>query len=118
RPMLREAEGVLEARRSLGSPIYATITTTSSHFPWSEVPEAPLPPEVYSTLSGADAEYRGYLGRLHYLDLALGEFLDRLFASPLGGTTLVVVMGDHSTIARPPAEQTIVQQTETHFRIA
>ena len=86
---------VLEASaRHLGTlrePFFAFLVTLSSHHPY-RLPERhrqlPLG-ELEGSLLG------DYLQSLHYLDAALGAFLERLRQSGLLDRSLVVIYGDH-----------------------
>jgi hypothetical protein len=96
-PMLQEAVRLMVREASDGRPVFANILTLSTHHPVSEIPEGPLPAALRAAARErpAQRDYVGYLSRLRYLDESLEQFFTTLFASSLGGRTLVVVLGDH-----------------------
>lgn len=110
RPMLKTALGALVSAKE---PFFATIATSTSHWPWDVIPEGPVP----DALAKGDPAYVGYLSRLAYLDRALDEFLDGLFASPIGADTVVVLLGDHGTAQVPALELDPPRDSEVKFRI-
>lgn len=114
-PVLESMVGVLEAEARRG-PLFAALTTISSHFPMSVVPEGPLSEEL--AVATADRpDYQGYLSRMIYEDRALAHFFSLFFESDLSKNTLVVLLGDHSLRMRPHLELGPVQEVETYFRI-
>ncbi len=115
-PFLRESVHILEELAREGKPLFAHILTTSVHHPYGPVAAAPLAAELAAMLGDADY-YRGYLGRLHYEDLAVRAFFDLLFAGPLGERTLVVLMADHGAGVRPHLALSPVQKEEMRYRI-
>ncbi len=75
-------------------PFYAFTIALSSHHPYTKVPER------YKTLQFG--KYEGtiladYLTSIHYVDVAVGELVNRLKASGLWDNTLVLMYGDHDS---------------------
>jgi phosphoglycerol transferase MdoB-like AlkP superfamily enzyme len=114
-PVLEEAIRVLEREAEQGH-FFAALTTISSHFPMSVVPEGPLPDPLAEETSGY-SEYQGYLSRMIYADRSLSRFFELFLESDLAEDTLVVLLGDHSALVSPHFSLTPVQQLETQFRI-
>ncbi|HVS64871.1 MAG TPA: LTA synthase family protein [Thermoanaerobaculia bacterium] len=114
-PVLEEVVRVLE-REGRSRHFFAALTTISSHFPMSMVPEGPLPESLAAETAGFP-EYQGYLSRMIYEDRAVANFLELLAASELADDTLVVLVGDHSIPIPPHLELTPVQQIELLFRV-
>ena len=98
RPVLQET---LQQLLLLGQqgPFFADIVTSSTHHPCRVIDEGPLP-EALAAATADNGDYAGYLSHLVYLDRALADFLEQLFASPIGERTLVVVLGDHGSAIR------------------
>ena len=92
------------------------MLTASSHNPF-DVPDSFTLPQNLLRLSISNGKYQRLLKSFHYVDGAVAESLERLFASDLGGNTLVVLVGDHSVRVVPTFEQSPSQQVEMRFRI-
>jgi phosphoglycerol transferase MdoB-like AlkP superfamily enzyme len=97
----RYAAELLEEGERRGQPVFVFLFTTNNHPP-HEVPEAykalPLNIEAYGARAPQDRELGlRILKTYQYAADALGGFLDRLKASPLGEHTVVAAAGDHNT---------------------
>jgi lipoteichoic acid synthase len=77
----------------LPRPFMATLITLSSHTPFV------LPDDVNTLDIPADSklshEHRIYLQSLHYVDRALGDFIERLKKTDIYENSLIVIAGDH-----------------------
>lgn len=86
----------IDKLKSLNSPYYAFLITLSSHFPYDD-------PSKYGDFNvGA---YEGsllgdYLKAIHYTDVQLGMFLDKLDSEGILKDSVVVLYGDHYAIPR------------------
>lgn len=86
----------IDKLKSLNSPYYAFLITLSSHFPYDD-------PSKYGDFNvGA---YEGsllgdYLKAIHYTDVQLGMFLDKLDSEGILKDSVVVLYGDHYAITR------------------
>ncbi|MCC7441894.1 MAG: LTA synthase family protein [Bdellovibrionales bacterium] len=105
------------SKAAASGPVFAHLTTTGAHPPFAERDDGPLGPELGGLLEGASDSYRGYLSRVRAADTASGAFIDSVFASPEGGRTLLVVLGDHGTTAKPPGDWGPVAARELFHRI-
>ncbi|MCC7441842.1 MAG: LTA synthase family protein [Bdellovibrionales bacterium] len=114
RPFYQETLRTLESLAPQGGAYFASATNTSTHFPFSELEEAPVPEPLRSRVSGP---YRGYLSRLRYLDSALDGLLSAFFQSPASDNAVVVLVGDHSTQVRPPWPLDAVAEEELEYRV-
>lgn len=72
---------MMEEAAKEGKPYLIGYSTLSSHEPW-DVPTKVLDDEI--------------LNAFHYLDRCIGDFIDRLKASPMWDNTLVIMLPDHS----------------------
>ena len=120
RPFLQRSLDILKDLEAQGKPWFASMLTLSTHTPYSQVAEAPVPDSVLAALSDlppASEKYLGYLSRLRYLDIALGEFFEALFADPMAAHTAVFILGDHGTSIRSPHSTTAAQRVEQQARI-
>ena len=116
-PFLVESVRTLEEIAAADErPIFANILTISSHHPYSVIPQGPVPQWLIDA-TVEHAEYRAYLSRLIYVDLAVGAFFDTLFASTLADNTVVVLVGDHSSPTLPYEGLGPEQEAEVKFRI-
>jgi hypothetical protein len=114
-PVLEEVVRVLE-RESREGAFFAALTTISSHFPMSIVPEGPLPESLAAETAGFP-EYQAYLSRMIYEDRSLTRFFELFAESELADDTLIVLLGDHSIRIDPHLPLTPIQQVETQFRV-
>jgi hypothetical protein len=114
-PVLEEVIRVLE-REAGPRPFFAALTTISSHFPMSIVPEGPLPAALIEETAG-HPDYQAYLSRMIYQDRSLTRFFELFEQSELARDTLVVLVGDHSIPIPPHVELTPAQQVELLFRV-
>lgn len=82
----------LEKIKGLPAPFYVFLQTLSSHDPFNYVTH-----DIDNfPLKDIDGEFIGsYIRSMHYVDSAIGEFLQKLSESNLGLNTAVVVYGDH-----------------------
>lgn len=88
-PMFRQTA---EKLKDLEEPFYSFIITLTNHMPYDlpeKYRELKLDSELDETLFG------GYLQSVHYMDQAIGQFLDDLEANGLLEDSLIVLYGDH-----------------------
>lgn len=78
----------LEKMRSSTQPFLFGINTNTTH-------DKSLPDGVVPRFAGEDRN-TGYLNTLHFADRALGEFIQKVEASPELGPTLFVLVADHT----------------------
>jgi lipoteichoic acid synthase len=82
----------LEKIKGLRRPFYAFLRTLTTHFPFAyitdDIDAFPLG-DLQGTLIG------GYMRSMHYLDSAIGDFLEELTEAGLLSHTVIVVYGDH-----------------------
>ncbi|MBN2360473.1 MAG: sulfatase-like hydrolase/transferase, partial [Deltaproteobacteria bacterium] len=78
--------------------------------------DGPLPAALAAATAG-DGDYAGYLSHLIYADRALADFVEQLFAAPLGDRTLVVLLGDHGSGIRSHVPLTEIAQRLSRYRI-
>ncbi|MGK5092936.1 LTA synthase family protein [Deltaproteobacteria bacterium TL4] len=114
-PFLEETLHILEKEQATGKPFFANVLTISSHHPFYEVPEGPLPYELLQKVQ--KSQYRGYLSRFEYVDEALSNFIRKFVLSPLANNTVIILLGDHSVGLNPYFELSPVQVQEMRFRI-
>lgn len=78
--------------KNLPAPFYAYLMTMSSHWPFDyvtrEIDDFPL-----GDLEGKRIGH--YIRSMHYVDSAIGEFLDGLYKHNLLSNTIIVIYGDH-----------------------
>jgi phosphoglycerol transferase MdoB-like AlkP superfamily enzyme len=90
----------LEKIERLPAPFYVFMRTLSSHAPFahitSDIDNFPL-----DDLEGEIVGY--YVRSIHYVDLAIGEFLNKFAESNVLSNTILVVYGDHR--ARLPSRE-------------
>jgi len=96
KPFLHEALGTVEELAAPGALVYAQILTLNTHGPHTVIPEGPVSDALLAATVGKES-YRAYLSRLRYSDDAVSSFLEDLFKGQLGGNTVVILLGDHST---------------------
>jgi glycerophosphoryl diester phosphodiesterase len=117
-PFLRSSLELLESIGAEGDSFFATLLTATSHVPFTAPPGIQLPQPLEAALGpGRNRLHRRYLAMLRYVDGALADFFERLFASTLGEHTVVVLLGDHSVGLNPYLDLTPIQKTEMRFRI-
>ncbi len=85
-----------ELAQNSDRPIYANISTLSTHHPYSVIEGHELPEDFKGKFVKTDEEYGQLLSRWHYEDAAIANFLDKLFNSEMGENTLVILVGDHT----------------------
>jgi phosphoglycerol transferase MdoB-like AlkP superfamily enzyme len=73
-------------------PFYSLIVTLSSHHPYSL-------PEIYDEITlkeeDIDTVFGNYIRSVHYVDEALGQFIQELKESGLYDNTVIALYGDH-----------------------
>ncbi len=106
KPFLEEALRILRAEITTSKrPLFAQVTTGSSHFPPKLAPTG-----VVEHVNTSTTEYRDYLSQLHYVDSSLSRFLETLTTDKSFDNTLIVVLGDHSS----PVIPHLTGEAETH----
>jgi hypothetical protein len=116
KPFLHEALGTVEEIAARGAPVYAQILTLNTHGPHTVIPEGPVSDALLAATVGKES-YRAYLSRLRYSDDAVSSFLEDLFKGQLGGNTVVILLGDHSTPIWSTVPVDPVQRLDQLFRI-
>jgi Sulfatase len=116
KPFLHEALGTVEELAARGAPVYAQILTLNTHGPHTVVPEGPVSDALLAATVGKES-YRAYLSRLRYSDDAVSSFFEDLFKGQLGGNTVVILLGDHSTAIWSTVPVDPVQRLDQLFRI-
>lgn len=86
----------LEEMATFTEPFYSHIVTLTSHHPF-EMPEdlQLLNTEGYDGYQ--DRHFKNYLQSIHYVDQAIGKFVDGLEQKGMLDDTMLVIYGDHST---------------------
>ncbi|ANU20010.1 hypothetical protein BBI15_07190 [Planococcus plakortidis] len=86
----------LEEMAGFEQPFHSQIVTLTSHHPF-EMPEhlQLLDTEGYNGYH--DRHFKNYLQSIHYVDQAIGKFVDGLEQKGLLDDTVLVIYGDHST---------------------
>jgi arylsulfatase A-like enzyme len=115
-PFLAEVVRVLAGTAAEGRPFFASVSTSSSHSPFTVIPEGELP-EPLARATRRAPRYQAYLSRLRYLDHSLGAFFARLFSESFSRNTLVVLLGDHGTALAPHVRLTPIQRIELALRV-
>lgn len=89
-------EQSLEEMETFTEPFYSHIVTLTSHHPF-EMPEDLqfLNTEGYDGYQ--DRHFKNYLQSIHYVDQAIGKFIDGLEQKGMLDDTMLVIYGDHST---------------------
>jgi phosphoglycerol transferase MdoB-like AlkP superfamily enzyme len=82
----------IEKIKALPSPFYALLTTLTSHVPFDDV-TATIDNFPLGNLEGK--LIGNYLRSMHYVDSAIGEFLQKLSANNLMSKTIIAIYGDH-----------------------
>ncbi len=82
---------VVSKMEKLPQPFYALVITLSNHYPYK------LPPDLIALdLSFIGYEqFRNYLESVHYMDTALGIFIEKLRKTGILDRSILVVFGDH-----------------------
>lgn len=86
----------LEEMTKMEFPFYSHIITLSSHHPF-EIPEKYHELNVEGYTSYESRHFRNYLHSIHYVDQAIGNFVDGLKSKDLWDDTVLLIFGDHST---------------------
>jgi len=92
------------------SPFFLQITTLSNHYGSDDFPVQMDTPKT------PDARYQRYLEGTAYTDAAIGQFLDKFFASELSRKTIVVVTGDHGLWLFPHEVKDYFQRIIMYFQ--
>lgn len=89
-------EQSLAEMETMEQPFYSHIVTLTSHHPF-EMPERlqVLDTEGYNGYH--DRHFRNYLQSIHYVDQAIGKFVDGLEQKGMLDNTMLAIYGDHST---------------------
>lgn len=86
----------LDKIKTMEEPFYSHLITLSSHHPF-------VIPEKYQTLklegytSYSDRHFRNYIHSIHYVDQAIGKFIDEMKRTGLWDETVVLIYGDHNS---------------------
>ncbi|GEL78174.1 LTA synthase family protein [Tenuibacillus multivorans] len=88
--MLRQS---VEQMKDFEQPFYSMLITLTSHHPY-DIPESYKELEIESI---GDKTYRNYLQSAHYVDEAVGEFINLLKEEGLWEESVVVIYGDHDS---------------------
>jgi phosphoglycerol transferase MdoB-like AlkP superfamily enzyme len=82
----------LEKIRRLSTPFYVSLRTLTNHFPYyyvtKDIDSFPI-----GAMEGKTIGY--YMRSTHYVDSAIGEFLQKLSENDLRSNTIIVIYGDH-----------------------
>ncbi len=115
-PVLRETlkEMLVWADKGQG-PLFVQILTVSTHGPVKVVPGIRFD-EAFERAVAVRPVYRDFMTMFRYTDDAVGNFLDGLFASPIGDNTVVLLLGDHAHTEVPHHALTPVQRMDIPFR--
>lgn len=79
--------------KEMKDPFYSFLIALTSHYPYTM-------PEKYQTLDiddVGDTNLRNYLQSVHYVDQAIGTFIEKLKKDGLWENSVVVFYGDHDT---------------------
>lgn len=115
-PVLQESLRLMVELANKGQPLFANVLTTSSHHPFSVIPQGKLPSALAEQTKESKG-YQGYLSRMIYVDRALGDFFEAFFKSPIADNTVIALLGDHGTPQMPNIALTAAQRMEMMFRI-
>ncbi|MFA6486437.1 MAG: LTA synthase family protein [Candidatus Magasanikbacteria bacterium] len=88
-------EQMIPKLQSLPAPFMATLITLSSHTPF-DLPDD-LETLVLSNNPKLDWLQQHYLQSVHYVDSAIGDFIDRLILAGLYDKSIIVIVGDHGS---------------------
>ena len=83
--------------RTFPTPFMATVITISSHTPFTlpeELQEIEIPEE-----SPMEEKARNYIQSIHYVDRAIGTFIEGLKRDGLYDHSLIVIFGDHGSFS-------------------
>ena len=87
----------LEEMETFTEPFYSHIVTLTSHHPF-EMPEHLQFLDTAGQYDGYhDRHFNNYLQSIHYVDRAIGKFVDGLEQKGILDDTMLVIYGDHST---------------------
>lgn len=86
----------LDKMVDMEEPFYSHIITLTSHHPF-EMPDDHKVLNMDGYAEYSKRHFRNYLHSIHFVDQAIGNFVDRLKAEGLWDDTMLVIFGDHST---------------------
>lgn len=86
----------LDKMKTWEEPFYSHLITLSSHHPF-EIPEKYQTLNMEGYTSYSDRYFRNYIHSVHYVDQAIGKFVNGLKESGLWDETIVLIYGDHNT---------------------
>ncbi len=117
-PVLRETLKKIREWAQGDKPVYAQVVTVSTHLPAVAAPGVKFDDEFEAVLR-EDPGYRDFMSMFRYTDEAVGEFVEGLFESEMGGSTVVFLLGDHSNGSVPVKRLALtpLQQFDAQFRI-
>jgi phosphoglycerol transferase MdoB-like AlkP superfamily enzyme len=118
RAFLDQALKKLVAANAAGRPFFAHLLTTGTHAPWNRpYSENTVSAELLEKTQ-ANHDYQGYIKAVTLLDAALDDFFAKLFASPIGDNTVVMLVSDHGLTVEPSYPHvTVVQRSQLLSRI-
>jgi arylsulfatase A-like enzyme len=116
-PVLQATLKKLEQWAEGDKPVYAQVVTVSTHTPVAAAPGIRFDDE-FERILAQDKSYRDFMSMFRYTDEAVGDFLDGLFSSKMGASTVVFMLGDHSNGEVPvkPFDLDPVQYMDARFR--
>ncbi|WP_232510172.1 LTA synthase family protein [Paenibacillus crassostreae] len=81
----------LDKMNSLDQPFYSFLITLTSHYPYT------MPKDTQQLNVGefSDNIFGNYLHAIHYVDEALGQFVQQMKAQGIWDNTILVLYGDH-----------------------
>jgi len=104
-----------------GRPIFAHFRTNTTHHPFYTDATVPLSEEVVQRVNEKvkNEDYLHYLEAMHASSENVAEFISGLFQSPIGDSSLVVLVSDHSLVMSIPTLDPLVggQRKELTARI-
>jgi len=103
---------IKDIKENVGTPYYGTLITLTNHTPWKDAyqyDELDLTIDVNIDDEIVNREYINdmligrYLKSVHYMDQAIGNFINEMDENGLLDNTIIVIYGDHD--ARIPKKQ-------------
>lgn len=86
----------LEDIKSRAQPSYSHLITLTSHHPF-EMPEKYETMNLEGYTDYSMRYFRNYINSIHYVDEAVGQFVDALKEEGMWDNTLLLIYGDHSS---------------------
>lgn len=95
---------IKEINDSLNMPFYGTLITLTNHTPWRDADEfsdldfsinVDIEGEIFTRQYLEDTLMGRYLKSVHYMDMAIGNFIDDMEEAGLLDNTIIVIYGDH-----------------------